>query len=377
MLLGTTWLGDITIAERMSWAAHRNTTRREDIAYSLLGIFDVNMPLIYGEGEKAFLRLQEEIIKRTNDLSIFAWDARGIKQPYCGVLADSPARFGNSSSLVLNVRWLPASEFAITNNGLRIRTHLIVPSNPPQRRRYPGYFLRLARGSAWGHGEFPLLGIFLKKDGLGRFVRISHPSLGFDMNKNDDIDWEESAKLQTFYLAVSTSSNHQRICAPGVSRSRRLHFPVHEVFHMRRIAPSASWDAFDRIFFFDSSILPCPGIACFSAVFEGDRKIEFGVLFDTYFKMGCSIFKCEDIRMDLEHLFQDPSDVLDVYGMVARVPKLRPFMNNPEQSVDYDFSSYKLRISVSIRREVIPSVSSESLPTVIIQASTRESKKEE
>lgn len=55
----------------MSWASGRVTTREEDIAYCLLGIFDVNMPLLYGEGGKAFMRLQEEIIKRSNDLSIF------------------------------------------------------------------------------------------------------------------------------------------------------------------------------------------------------------------------------------------------------------------------------------------------------------------
>ena len=56
----------------MSWAAHRQTTRVEDMAYCLLGIFEFNMPLIYGEGMKAFRRLQGEIVKRNNDLTIFA-----------------------------------------------------------------------------------------------------------------------------------------------------------------------------------------------------------------------------------------------------------------------------------------------------------------
>jgi Heterokaryon incompatibility protein (HET) len=66
-------LSAICIAERMSWAARRKTTRREDIAYCLLGIFDVNMPLLYGEGDRAFLRLQEEIMKVHGDQSLFAW----------------------------------------------------------------------------------------------------------------------------------------------------------------------------------------------------------------------------------------------------------------------------------------------------------------
>jgi hypothetical protein len=59
----------------MSWASKRVTTRPEDVAYCLLGIFGINMPLLYGEGDKAFLRLQEEIIKTSDDHSIFAWEA--------------------------------------------------------------------------------------------------------------------------------------------------------------------------------------------------------------------------------------------------------------------------------------------------------------
>jgi hypothetical protein len=54
----------------MSWASNRKTSRVEDQAYSLLGLFDVNVPLIYGEGPKALIRLQEEILKQNNDLSL-------------------------------------------------------------------------------------------------------------------------------------------------------------------------------------------------------------------------------------------------------------------------------------------------------------------
>jgi len=61
------------VGERMSWAAFRNTTRVEDMAYCLLGIFQVNMPLVYGEGERSFIRLQEEIMKTSEDYTLFAW----------------------------------------------------------------------------------------------------------------------------------------------------------------------------------------------------------------------------------------------------------------------------------------------------------------
>jgi len=65
------------IAQRMSWVAGRLTTRPEDMAYSLLGLFGINMPLIYGEGgPNAMLRLQEEVIRRTFDWSVFAWGSR-------------------------------------------------------------------------------------------------------------------------------------------------------------------------------------------------------------------------------------------------------------------------------------------------------------
>jgi hypothetical protein len=55
-------LSCFSVEERMSWRAQRSTKRQEDEAYSLLGIFDISMPLIYGEGrKKAFNRLYEEI----------------------------------------------------------------------------------------------------------------------------------------------------------------------------------------------------------------------------------------------------------------------------------------------------------------------------
>jgi len=54
-----------SIAQKLSWASRRQTTRREDLAYCLLGIFGINMPLLYGEGPKAFTRLQGEMIKHT------------------------------------------------------------------------------------------------------------------------------------------------------------------------------------------------------------------------------------------------------------------------------------------------------------------------
>ncbi|KAI6151182.1 heterokaryon incompatibility protein-domain-containing protein [Pisolithus tinctorius] len=81
------------VAHIMSWAAGRKTTRVEDRAYSLLGLFGVNMPMLYGEGSKAFQRLQLEIIRLSGDHSIFAWNPKGQFGAHQGVLADDPSYF--------------------------------------------------------------------------------------------------------------------------------------------------------------------------------------------------------------------------------------------------------------------------------------------
>ena len=82
----------------MSWASSRQTTRVEDRAYSLLGIFDVHMALLYGEGgKKAFFRLQLEIIKSSNDDSIFAWTDDEL--PISGMLAPWPSAFASSGDI--------------------------------------------------------------------------------------------------------------------------------------------------------------------------------------------------------------------------------------------------------------------------------------
>jgi len=80
------------VAQIISWAADRTTTRVEDRAYSLMGLLDVNMPMLYGEGKKAFHRLQLEIIRTSNDQSIFAWGCHGGGRPG-SILADDPNFF--------------------------------------------------------------------------------------------------------------------------------------------------------------------------------------------------------------------------------------------------------------------------------------------
>jgi hypothetical protein len=127
----------VSIAGKMSWAAGRRTTRVEDMAYSLLGIFNVNMPLLYGEGNRAFTRLQEEILRGSDDQSIFAWQWVGETHPppfgapwFSGPLADSPARFTKSADIVPLPSTAERQPYTMTNKGLRIEVDL-TNDNPP------------------------------------------------------------------------------------------------------------------------------------------------------------------------------------------------------------------------------------------------------
>ncbi|KAL6690334.1 putative ankyrin repeat-containing protein [Trichoderma pleuroticola] len=112
-----------TVAQRMSWASQRKTTRVEDRAYCLMGIFGINMPLLYGEGERAFIRLQEEIMRISNDHSIFCWkssDTRG------GLLATSPDAFSESNNII---HYNPFSDFSapltVSSRGIHLELRFI------------------------------------------------------------------------------------------------------------------------------------------------------------------------------------------------------------------------------------------------------------
>ena len=111
----------ITVAQKMYWASKRETTRVEDRAYSLMGLFGVNMPLLYGEGENAFRRLQLEILKVSTDHSLFAWKGDGTER---GLLARSPIEFADCNGICeMNDNW-PKPPYSMTNRGLRINLHL-------------------------------------------------------------------------------------------------------------------------------------------------------------------------------------------------------------------------------------------------------------
>lgn len=138
------------IGERISWSVGRSTSRPEDVAYSLMGLLGVNMPLFYGEGmEKAFIRLQLELLKKYDDTSLFAWELsrdefKNSVQGSGGLLAPSPARFDRFHyersrndgqwRFALLFPKLSLSPYVMTNQGL----HLHVGAYRIQSRKISG-----------------------------------------------------------------------------------------------------------------------------------------------------------------------------------------------------------------------------------------------
>lgn len=120
-------LRSFSTAQKMCWASKRETTREEDTAYCLFGLFEINMPLLYGEGgPKAFFRLQKQIIRQSNDQSIVAFSRYKLFSP--SPLADSPRNFEGGDSIYPRTRSENFDEvrYQITTSDQEIVVELLV-----------------------------------------------------------------------------------------------------------------------------------------------------------------------------------------------------------------------------------------------------------
>lgn len=121
---------ELSVSACMAWASHWRTTRVEDTAYCLMGLFQVNMPLLYGESRRVFTRLQEEIIQRTDDQSLFAWHASHYADAdpdaLFGLLSPSPAQFKDAGWIqpLPPLAKYASAPSAMTNHGLRVQLYL-------------------------------------------------------------------------------------------------------------------------------------------------------------------------------------------------------------------------------------------------------------
>ncbi|KAL8895365.1 MAG: hypothetical protein Q9192_003680 [Flavoplaca navasiana] len=182
-------LATYSIAQRMSWASHRITTRPEDIAYCLLGIFDVNMPMLYGEGTKAFLRLEGEIIGQSDEHSIFAWLIDDREQT--GLLAESPNAFASCQNVEVSALRAGHSSYTMTNRGLAcdfVATPYIVDT----------YLVRLDCFNKLGITSYPNqhLGMFFRRlDHDDQYSRVRFDKKTF--RQNHSLSWVHRPQLET------------------------------------------------------------------------------------------------------------------------------------------------------------------------------------
>lgn len=194
VLAGRKQLWACSVAERMSWAAQRATTRVEDRAYSLLGIFDVNMTMLYGEGPKAFIRLQEEILKSLDDHSIFAWG--GLQRGLPGLLAPRPENFASSGDVESTSERIGRRAYSVNNRGVYGKIPLIPYTLDtyltflPCVRRNPG-------------GQTALIGIFLRRlHEDDQYMRV--PMDGNDFMQNTE-EWVRSHGRNSYVVARDIS----------------------------------------------------------------------------------------------------------------------------------------------------------------------------
>lgn len=121
-LVGENDVHEASDSLKMSWLSSRETTRVEDMAYCMLGLFDINMPLLYGEGHKAFIRLQEEIIRSHQDHTIFCWehDPEFVPPNWTSMLAPRPQVFADAGRYIRRQPRLDVLPYSVTNLGLSI-----------------------------------------------------------------------------------------------------------------------------------------------------------------------------------------------------------------------------------------------------------------
>ncbi|KAI1352208.1 HET-domain-containing protein [Xylaria sp. FL0043] len=242
-------LSAICVAQKMSWARSRQATRVEDIAYSLLGIFDINMPLLYGEEAKAFMRLQSEIIRSCPDLSILAWfdgtmpdentavdeEAAGL---FSTVLASSPGSFrGCHNFTKLQNHSLP--DFSISNRGIHIRAKFYLAySNKKTVLTLP-----VCQSGHW------TLSIKMRNVGGGCFVR--QDPLGF--KRLQSLEMLNHLVLNPYLLTqpLRLDSPDTRYTLPMILLTREygLQVVLDPDMEIYRRWPWTKWDEVDNLFF--------------------------------------------------------------------------------------------------------------------------------
>ncbi|KAK4208162.1 vegetative incompatibility protein HET-E-1 [Rhypophila decipiens] len=245
-----------SVARRMSWAARRKTTRIEDLAYCLLGIFEVNLALIYGEGKKAFIRLQEAIVQSIGDRSIFAWTERRPDAPYqplVGIFAEEPCQFADCGNIFCAFEDSVYGNLAITPRGVEVDAALA--ADPEQKDdAYRCIF------NTHCTDKNRRVGIAVRKIGGGRYARYKpHMRVTFPDDRSFRIarpmqDFAECKFVETLTLATRISGKWPFKGNNAILGNRQCAFRVNwlattpsiTLLNLRPM-PRSHWDYHDEV----------------------------------------------------------------------------------------------------------------------------------
>ncbi|KAF5540395.1 heterokaryon incompatibility protein het-E-1 [Fusarium napiforme] len=245
------------IAKRLSWAAGRQTTRVEDIAYCLLGICNIHMPMLYGEGKAAFRRLQEEIIRSTCDLSILAWtpphSSDVPKEEYCGFLAESVNHFSSCSKMYsVTDSLVDEGDISVSNKGLKLKAEVYLKNYPDKGYRYSLKLDCMIRGY-----EGETLIIPMRKVGPNTFVR-AHSHISSGSFKLEICHWGETL-FNTVTLLTTMPSLAIRSPSSVASGSKLISYSRFTLVSIElqpeislkhgSVTPAKCWDVEDFVFF--------------------------------------------------------------------------------------------------------------------------------
>ena len=168
-----------------------------------MGLFEFNMPSLYGEGAKAFRRLQEEIIMSTPDATIFAWKTQ--TPHYLGILAPSLTAFAGMTPDDTDLRTTSeARPYAISNYGLQVELEFFGDENAPIVALDEYRQLRL------------------RSEKVNRSYILSNTDcFGDDIDSDEEHILKHPAKKEVFHITLGSLSN-QSMDTIRITKERKL-----------------------------------------------------------------------------------------------------------------------------------------------------------
>ncbi|KAI8663262.1 HET domain-containing protein [Fusarium keratoplasticum] len=251
VLQDRTSLRIIPVGRRMSWAANRQTTRPEDMAYCLMGIFD------------------EEIMKSSNDLSIFLWQsARGPR--YRGILAEEPSEFVSASRLRVGVAGMDSPQFTITNKGVKIKASLADSGR--------GIFALSLNHVDEDSTTDEVLGVWLKRHRNGAYAR-AYPHVLVIVSES--VFGTPSRR----YLSKHMSPTMAEAVDSATDNAFVFEGDFHSQYYQHLSTTSSAWWDRDRMAYLRDNGLPFVAFHLFRAGWDNSRRdnrfvLAFGVAED-------------------------------------------------------------------------------------------------